>query len=64
MDDLRKINDFSKSYPPELTYYQKNRERILKRQKEYYQKKKLTQLSLNKQNRLVIIQKDVMVTFF
>jgi hypothetical protein len=48
----------------ELTYYQKNRERILKRQKEYYQKKKLTQLSLNKQNRLVIIQKDVMVTFF
>ncbi len=51
-------------YNMELTYYQKNRERILKRQKEYYQKKKLTQLSLNKQNRLVIIQKDVMVTFF
>ncbi len=47
----------------ELSYYQRNRERILKRQKEYYQKKKLTQININKENRFVVIQKDVIVIF-
>jgi hypothetical protein len=47
----------------ELSYYQKNRERILKRQKEYYQKKKLTQININKENRFVVIKKDVYLTF-
>ena len=51
----------------EQSYYQRNRERILQRQKEYYKKKKLNlfQLRKNKEidSRKVIIKRNIIVRF-
>jgi NAD(P)H-nitrite reductase large subunit len=51
----------------ELSYYQRNRERILLRQKEYYKKKKINLLQTRKNkeidSRQVIIERNVIVRF-
>ncbi len=51
----------------ELSYYQRNRERILQRQKEYYRKKKETleriRRTHNIDNRKVIIKQNVTLHF-
>ena len=51
----------------ELSYYQKNRERILQRQKEYYKKKELNLFQLRKHKeidlRQVRIERNVIVRF-
>lgn len=51
----------------ELSYYQKNRDRILQRQKEYYKKKKINLFQLRKHKeidlRQVIIERNVVVRF-
>ena len=44
---------------PELSYYQKNKEKIKKNQREYYSKK--SKLSIKVRN--VVIQQNVIVTF-